>query len=122
MIFLLLPDFCRQPTGLGQRRASPEPRSHTMSIAEIERFATDLKSNSALRAEAENSQADKSQALPLARSVAFAASKGYGFTIEEARQHVQKRAAAAGKVLTDAELDGMAGGGWNPFANWCYST
>jgi hypothetical protein len=81
-----------------------------MSIAEIERFAADLKSNSALRAEAEKSHADKSHATPLERSVTFAASKGYGFTIEEARQHVQARAAAQGKVLTDAELDGMAGG------------
>jgi predicted deacylase len=93
-----------------------------MSLAEIERFAVDLKSNSALRAEAEKMQADKSHAAPLARSVAFAASKGYGFTIEEARQHVQARAAAQGKVLTDTELDGIAGGAWNPFANWCYST
>jgi hypothetical protein len=82
-----------------------------MSLAEIERFAADLKSNSALRAEAEKSQADKSHATPLERSVAFAASKGYGFTIEEAKQHVQERAAATGKVLSDAELDGMAGGG-----------
>ena len=85
-----------------------------MSLAEIERFAVDLKSNSALRAEAEKSQADKSHGAPLARSVAFAASKGYGFTIKEARQHVQARAAAQGKVLTDAELDGIAGGGTNP--------
>ena len=81
-----------------------------MSIAEIERFAVDLKSNSALRAEAEKSQADRSHAAPLARSVAFAASKGYGFTIEEAKQHVKARAAAEGKVLSDAELDGIAGG------------
>jgi predicted deacylase len=85
-----------------------------MSLAEIERFAVDLKSNSALRAEAEKMQADKSHAAPLARSVAFAASKGYGFTIEEARQHVQARAAAQGKVLTDTELDGIAGGGTTP--------
>jgi hypothetical protein len=81
-----------------------------MSIAEIERFAADLKSNSALRAEAEKSEADKSHATPLARSVAFAASKGYGFTIEEAKQHVQAKATAKGKVVTDAQLDGMAGG------------
>jgi hypothetical protein len=81
-----------------------------MSIAEIERFAVDLKSNAALRAEAEKSQADKSHGTPLERSMAFAASKGYGFTAEEAKQHVKQKAAAKGKVLTDAELDGVAGG------------
>jgi hypothetical protein len=80
-----------------------------MSIAEIERFAADLKSNSALRAEADKSQADKSHGTPLERSVAFAVGKGYAFTIDEARQHVKARAAAAGKILTDAELDGVVG-------------
>jgi hypothetical protein len=81
-----------------------------MSVSEIERFAADLKSNAALRAEAEKAQADKSHATPLQRSVAFAASKGYEFTIEEAKQYATERAAAQGKVLTDAELDGVAGG------------
>lgn len=81
-----------------------------MSIAEIERFAVDLKSDAALRAEAEKSQADKSHGTPLERSMAFAASKGYGFTAEEARQLVKQKAAAKGKVLTDTELDGVAGG------------
>jgi len=81
-----------------------------MSIAEIERFAADLKSNAALRAEAEKTQTEKQHATPLARSVAFAASKGYGFTHEEAKAHVKARAAASGKPLTDAELDGVAGG------------
>jgi hypothetical protein len=42
--------------------------------------------------------------------VAFAASKGYEFTIEEAKQYAKARAAAKGEVLTDAELDGVAGG------------
>jgi hypothetical protein len=95
-----------------------------MSSAEIQRFAADLKSNSALRAEAEKSQAEKSHAAPLARFVAFAASKGYEFTNEEAKQHVQARAAAKGQVITDAQLDGVAGGGLyltNPFASWCLS-
>lgn len=80
-----------------------------MSLAEIERFAADIKSNAALRAEAEKSQADQSHATPLERSVAFAVSKGYGFTVEEAKQHVQAKFAAAGRVLTDAELDGVVG-------------
>jgi hypothetical protein len=104
----------------------PEPWSYAMSSAEIKRFAADLKSNSALRTEAEKSQADKSHAAPLERFVAFAASKGYGFTIEEAKQHVQARAAAKGQIITDAQLDGVAGGVslyiTNPFDSWCFST
>ncbi len=80
-----------------------------MSIAEIDRFVADLSADSTLRAEAEKSAAAISHAAPLARAVAFATSKGYGFTIEEARQHVKEHAAAAGKVLTDAELDGVVG-------------
>ncbi|CAN5865859.1 hypothetical protein BH11PSE3_BH11PSE3_07750 [soil metagenome] len=100
-----------------------------MSIAEIKRFAADLKSDPALRAEAEIDQSDKSHDASVARSVAFAASKGYAFSLEEAKQHVQARAAAKGKVVSDAELDGLAGGSdWlasifvNPFDSWCYST
>jgi hypothetical protein len=85
-----------------------------MSIAEIERFAADLKSNEVLRAEAAKAQADKSHATPLARAAAFAASKGYAFTADEAKEHVKATAKAAGKDLTDAELDGVAGGGAEP--------
>ena len=59
-----------------------------MSIAEIERFAADLKSNAALRAEAE-AQADKSHATPIDRAVAFAATKGYAFTADQAKEHAE---------------------------------
>src|SRR6266481_1755235 len=86
-----------------------------MSQSEIERFAADLKSNPALRAEADKAQADKSHATPIDRAVAFAAAKGYAFTAEQATEHVKARRKAAGKKLTDAELDGVAGGhgeGW----------
>jgi hypothetical protein len=93
-----------------------------MSIAELERFATDLQSNAALRAEAEKSQGESSHATPLQRSVAFAASRGYSFTIEEASQHVKARAAAAGKVISDAELDGVLGAGsWPCFVGFMLS-
>ena len=68
-----------------------------MSIAEIERFAADLKSNEALRAEAAKAQAETS-------IVAFAATKGYAFTADEVKEHIKA------KELTDAELDGVAGG------------
>jgi len=81
-----------------------------MSIAEIERFAADLQSNEALRGEAQKAQADKSHANPMDRAVAFGASKGYAFTADEAKAHATAKAKADGKVLTDAELDGVAGG------------
>lgn len=80
-----------------------------MSIAEIERFAADLKSNEALRAEAEKAQ------TPL---VTFAASKGYAFTADEVKEHAKARAKAAGKELTDAELDGVAGGSGAQYVGW----
>jgi predicted ribosomally synthesized peptide with nif11-like leader len=73
-----------------------------MSIAEIERFAADLRSNDALRAEADKAQAK----TPV---VAFAASKGYAFTTDDVKQHIRATAKAAGRELTDAELDGVAG-------------
>ena len=82
-----------------------------MSIAEAERLAVDLKSNEALRAEAAKAQAATSPATWLDRAVAFAASKGYVFTADEAKEHLKAQAEAAGKVMTDAELDGVAGGG-----------
>lgn len=74
-----------------------------MSIAEIERFATDMKSNEGLRAEAEKAKAEKSM-------VAFAATKGYAFTADEVKEHDQATAKTAGREVTDAELDGVAGG------------
>ena len=88
-----------------------------MSIAEIERFATDLKSNEALRAEAEKHAAEKQHETPLAGAVAFAASKGYGFTADEAKERAKATAQASGKELTDAELDKIAGGtgGWEQY-------
>jgi aryl-alcohol dehydrogenase-like predicted oxidoreductase len=89
-----------------------------MSQSEIERFAADLKSNAALRAEAEKAQADKSHATPIDRAVAFAAGKGYAFTVDEAKEQVKANAKAAGKNLTDAELDGIAGGSCNPITGF----
>lgn len=82
-----------------------------MSLAECERFASDLQSNEALRAETEKAvRADKSADGPLVRLVALASSKGYSLTAEEAREHLKSKAAVNGKVLSDAQLDGVAGG------------
>ena len=76
-----------------------------MSIAEIARFAGDLNASEALRAEAAK-QATVSQAAALEDLVTFASSKGYTFTADDLKKHVK----AAGKALTDGELDGIAGG------------
>lgn len=82
-----------------------------MSIAEIERFSADLKSNEALRVEAGKALVDQSHATAVSHTVAFAASNGYAFTADEVKEHVKTKAKAAGKELTDDELDGVAGGG-----------
>ena len=92
------------------RNALPIRKITIMSIAEIERFDADLKSNAALKAEAEKAQADKSHDMPLARAVAFGASKGYAFTAGEVKAHAIAKAKASGKELTDAELDSVTGG------------
>jgi hypothetical protein len=81
-----------------------------MSIAEIDRFAADLNSNEALRAEAEKHAAESHHETPIGHCVSFAASKGYAFTAGEAKQHIKATAKATGRELTDAELDGVAGG------------
>jgi hypothetical protein len=78
-----------------------------LSQSECERFEADLQTNAALRAEADKAWADTS---PLAAMVALAVSKGYGVTVEKALEHVKAKAAAAGKVLSDADLDGVAAG------------
>ena len=81
-----------------------------MSLSECERFTADLQANEALRAEAAKVHADPSQEPALARMVALATSKGYSVTLEEAREHLKAKAAATGKVLSDADLDDVAGG------------
>jgi hypothetical protein len=81
-----------------------------MSQSECERFEADLQANAAMRAEVGKALADKSHEPLLAGMVAFAVSKGYSVTLAEAREHVKTKAAAAGKVLSDADLDGVAAG------------
>ena len=75
-----------------------------MSIAELERFAAALKSSEALRGEAEKAAANTSHAMAADFAVAFAASKGYAFTANEAKEYLRA------KLLSDAELAGVAGG------------
>jgi hypothetical protein len=77
-----------------------------MSQSEVELFAKDLEKNSALQEEAK-----KHAGSPLAQAVGFAATKGYNFTLEDAKAHAKANAKAAGKELSDADLDGVAAGG-----------
>lgn len=79
-----------------------------MSLSEIERFTADFVSNDALRAEAEKAQPQATQAKPMDRLVAFAASKGYAFTVDEAKKHFLGKAAS--RELTDGELEGVSAG------------
>lgn len=85
-----------------------------MSTNEIQRFAADMNSNAALRAEAEKAQADRSHDTPLAATVAFAVSKGYDLTVGDVKDHIRAAAKKAGKELSDTELDDVAAGFDNP--------
>jgi Nif11 domain len=91
-----------------------------MSIAEIQRFAADVSSNAALRAEAEKAYAHASEAMLVDGVIAFATTKGYRFTANELTEHVTAQVEASGKKVTDAELDTvsagfMGGGGFGAF-------
>ena len=83
----------------------------SMSAAEVERFATNLASNSVLRAEAEKSVAGLSPAAALVAFVAFAAGKGYSFSADQFRETAKAALTAGGKLLSDAELEAVAGRG-----------
>jgi hypothetical protein len=80
-----------------------------MSITEVERFATDLRSKPALVEEVKKHEAGKDMTAA-AGVAAFATSKGYTFTAEHAKAHVKKASAAVGQELSDGELDRVAGG------------
>jgi len=80
-----------------------------MSISEIQRFAVEIQSDTALRAEAER-HSRSSPALSLDAVAAFAATRGYGFTAGELKEQVEARAQAGGRELGEAELDRVVGG------------
>ncbi|MGU3493641.1 Nif11-like leader peptide family natural product precursor [Xanthobacteraceae bacterium A53D] len=76
-----------------------------MSISEIERFSADLKSNDALRAEAE---AYGAQTSTLAQEVtAFASAKGYAFTADEL---AALTAMAQSRPIPEDQLESVSGG------------
>lgn len=77
-----------------------------MSISEIQRFRADLKSDAALRAEAETYGA--ARAASPDDVIAFAAAKGYKFDATELAEVANE---ARGREISDAELDIVSGGG-----------
>lgn len=72
-----------------------------MTISDAERFAKDLAVNSGLQEDI------KTQATGLASIVEFAKSRGYDFTVDEAKAYIQARAP---EDLTDDQLEAIAGG------------
>jgi len=78
-----------------------------MSSSEAERFANDLKNQPELR------DGVKQHAGSMADVVTFADSRGYSFTVEEAKQSPAITDVVA---LDDAQLDAVAGGGTIPWS------
>jgi predicted ribosomally synthesized peptide with nif11-like leader len=79
-----------------------DPRSSDVSISDIERFSQALKSNPDLLASAEKAN--------LADTIRLSSQHGYDFTLDEIRSFIADRARNAGKPISDAELDRLAGG------------
>ncbi len=80
-----------------------------MSQTEVQRFAADLKSNADLRQAIDGVTSD-----PLPSVVGIAQRRGYDFTVDEARDFVRTRSRAAGRPISDEDLDKVAGGATNP--------
>ncbi|SHM32900.1 Nif11-like leader peptide family natural product precursor [Roseibium suaedae] len=72
-----------------------------MSISDAQRFADDIAKDPELR------DAVKGAATGLASIVEFAKSKGYEFSIDEAKEYILSKSP---KDLTDEQLDAIAGG------------
>lgn len=74
-----------------------------MSQSEVERFVQDAKSNPALLADVTGD--NRMEAV-----VRAGMRHGYSFTLDEVKTFVKAKAAAAGRQLSDGQLDQMAGG------------
>lgn len=74
-----------------------------MSLLEVERFANDMKSKAALREEAK-----QSGVTSLEQAVAFAAIRGYSFTLEHAESHILAHAESVGRRLSDSQYNEFA--------------
>ncbi|CAN5796014.1 hypothetical protein BH11PSE3_BH11PSE3_22000 [soil metagenome] len=75
-----------------------------MSRTEVERFADALARDALLKAEVAATTGTPEATVALARS------RGYDFTLEEAKAFVAARSKPAGQTLSDGDLDGLAGG------------
>ena len=80
-----------------------------MSHAEVHRFANDLRSNESLQEEIGKNTTDS-----LAAVVGIAQHRGYDLTLDEAKDFIQAKARAAGKPLSDKDLDHVTGGVTTP--------
>jgi predicted ribosomally synthesized peptide with nif11-like leader len=76
-------------------------RGDTVSATEIERFNRDVKADTVLR-----DQLKQRSGTP-ADIVAFAAERGYSFSVDEANAYAK---ATGSMELDDAQLDAVAGG------------
>ncbi len=75
-------------------------------MSELERYAADLNADWSLRADAEKYEASANQAkTPLARAVAFASTKGYDFTLDEAKAFAKAKGTELGLSVTDEDLE-----------------
>jgi hypothetical protein len=80
--------------------------STVRGLNEVNRFIDDLKSeqdNYAFRLDAEKNQAENLTLAPMVRVVFFANTKGYQFTIEDARGFAQVRMLQRNKELEPTE-------------------
>ena len=81
-----------------------------MSLTEVARYAAALNANWSLRSDAEKYEANANQSkTPLERTVAFAASKGYDFTLDEAKDFAKTKAKQLGLSVTDYDLELVTG-------------
>ena len=76
-----------------------------MSLTEVERFAEDLKTNPTLLAGVK-----RGARLSVPEAVKIGTRHGYRFSVEDAKAFIKARAMAAGRPLSDAQLDRVAAG------------
>ncbi len=92
-----------------------------MSLAELERFANDLKLREPLRNRAIRGPAPakaKGRKRPetlLERAVAFATIEGFRFNVTDVRAYLKAKATAQGEALTNAFIDSLPAAGFFPF-------
>jgi hypothetical protein len=94
-----------------------------MTMAEIERFVSDLKFREPLRNRAFQTAPPRTttkrgkcmETLPQ-RAAAFAAAEGFHFSVNEARAYLKAKAAAQGERVTYRHIDSLPADVFFPFA------